>query len=171
MTHFFIIMFHLINLSEFGKVKALIESRRYGRELQSNLSMIRRVELEIGGLGAHELLEGILFEIEDVGNLYRPLAVEFEIVNELFPDVFVIQDILEEGHDFGELAYQTGGPALAINDPPPSNDPATLGFDLPLLHKEYSPKISVLKQRLFSYSLAQHLVVIHVHMQYGVLYD
>ena len=133
--------------------------------------MIRRVELEGAILGAYELLEGILFDIEDVGNLYRPLAVEFEVVNELFPDVLIIQDILEESHDFGELAYQTGGPALAINDPSPSNDPATLGFDLALLYKEYSPKISALKQRLFSYSLAQNLIVVHIHMQHSVLYD
>lgn len=94
-VHLLVVVFHPLDLGQFGDVEALVQPGGDRGELETVLALVA-IKLEPRSLLAHHLLEHFLVKVQHVRNLDRPLAVEFQVVDELFPDVVVVEDELEE---------------------------------------------------------------------------
>lgn len=65
----------------------------------------------------------------------------------------------------------SGGPALAIDNPAPGNNPAAFGLDFPFLDKVDAPESGVFKKGLDCNGLPQNFPVIHINMKNSVFND
>lgn len=75
-----------------------------------------------------------------------PLIIEFEVVDELFIDILIVEDIFEESDDFVEFPCVSGWFALSRNNPSSGDNSAAFGLYLALLYKEDAFEESVFEE-------------------------
>lgn len=103
---------------------------------------------------AYDLLVEFFIYIEDVCDFEGVLVVKFDIIDELFPYILIVENVLKESHHFMKPPHMRCGLTLTINNPPPCNNPTTLSLYLTLFNKVDSLKYTIFEESLFSHTLA-----------------